>query len=954
MVSSFGELLVGFRRAAGKTQEELAGATGLSVRAISDLERGRRSRPQLRTVEMLAAALGLAGNDAAVFLGSARPMVAGGTAGPELYGRDGQLAVLGRLAGAARAGRGSVALVRGSAGMGKTALLDTWAGRERAGGMRVTRATGGQSEQDFPFAVARQLLEPLAADQTPTLAVGVEPPQEVLHGLYRLVTRACGHGPLAVVVDDAHWADAPSLRWLDYLARRIAGLPVLLVLAARPEDGPTEHPTGHLAGHLAGQFGGQVITLPPLSPAAITGWVRRDWPEAAEEFRGACADAVEGDPSLLAALLPLLREHGVTPAADQAPRVAEVADRLRAAAAVRRLAGQDEATRRLARAVVVVGEDADWPLAARLCGLGDAASREHADRLRRIGVLATDGTPRFRHPSIHSMLADTVTATELAAGHARAAELLYAEGAPPERVARHLLRADPDPHPHPGPDPDPGLGPDSGTDSGPGRWRAGVLRAAARAARGRGHPATAAGYLRRALREPASTTQRGELILELGGDEALTDPDAAARRVALALPELTDPLTRGRAVGLWAEALSAACRHEQAMAVLERAVAELAGSAGSDGLVRELWWRLQAQLVLYGCEGPATVAAARGWARRLRAWRVAGDTPGERAVLLALATPAMMGEGDAATVNDLLDRGLRGELAVDARAASMLGVAGLGYLLTDRLEDAALRYGQMRELAGRCGAAAVTAQAVAGVSQVRWRRGERIPDVPRFDGALGTDLRARLSLVVVAVESLVERGEPDAAAQVLAQHAGGGTEESVRWGPVLVSAARVQAERGDLSGALALLVAYGGHERQEGLGTPAATPWRSRAARICAALGRWEQARGLATEEVEAAYRWGTARVIGAALCCLGVVTGGREGRALLAEAVTVLKPSPARLELAWATYEWGLAERRTGDPGTGLDLLADAVRLAELSGAGLLAGRVRAELVAAGVRLGP
>jgi len=207
LVSSFGELLVGFRRAAGKTQEELAGATGMSVRAISDLERGRRHRPQLRTVEMLAAALGLHGDDAAMFLASARPTVAVGAAGPELFDRDGQLAALRRLAGAARAGRGSVALVSGAAGMGKTALLDVWAGREQAGGMRVARATGGQAEQRFPFAVVRQLLEPLVAkaDEMPLLAVGAEPVppdalQEVLLGLYRLVVRACGDGPLALVV----------------------------------------------------------------------------------------------------------------------------------------------------------------------------------------------------------------------------------------------------------------------------------------------------------------------------------------------------------------------------------------------------------------------------------------------------------------------------------------------------------------------------------------------------------------------------------------------------------------------------------------------------------------------------------------------------------------------------------------------------------------------------------
>ncbi len=340
----------------------------------------------------------------------------------------------------------------------------------------------------------------------------------------------------------------------------------------------------------------------------------------------------------------------------------------------------------------------------------------------------------------------------------------------------------------------------------------------------------------------------------------------------------------------------------------------------------------------------------RVWADRLRALRVAGDTPGERAVLLALAKPTMFGEGDAAAVNDLLDRGLRDELASDVRAIPSLAIAGVGYMLTDRLDDAALRYGQLRDLADRCGVPAASALALAGLAHETWRRGERIALTQGFDDALCADLRARLSLVTVATESLVELGDPDAAAEVLARYATGPADDSVHWAPVLISASRVQVERGDPGGALALLLTYGRYEHHSGLGTPAASPWRFRAARISADLGQREQARQLASEGLEAAYRWGTARVIGAGLRCLGAVTGGAEGRALLAESVTVLRTSPARLELAWATYEWGLATRRAGEHRTGLEILGDALNLAESSGALLLAGRVRAELTAAGL----
>jgi hypothetical protein len=839
--------------------------------------------------------------------------------GPVLYDRDGQLATLRRLTEAAKAGRGSVALVRGAAGMGKTALLDAWSAAQPAGGMQVARATAGQAEQDSAFAVVRQLLESLVGAVEVAYATTLDTAtlDEVMRNLYRLLAQVCQDGPLAVVVDDAHWADAPSLRWLEYLARRVGSLPVLVVVAARPEGSAAEH----LAGH--------ILTLPALSPTAMTRWVRQEWPTATVEFCRACADTAGGDPALLAELLRALREQGVAPTGEHAAQVAQVADRLRAHAAVRRLLGQDQATHRLVQALVVLGDGADWSIVAALSGLGDAESRDRANRLRRIGVLAAGDDARFRYPSIRPVLADTVmTPEELAAGHARAAELLHADGAPAEQVAEHMLRADP----------------------GPEYWRVEALREAARAARGQGLPETSAKYLRRALREPASATQRGDLILELGADEMLADPDAAARRLALALPGLTDPLLRGQVASLLADALFAAYRHDQAMDVLEHAVADLATHAGSDALARETWWRLQAQLVHIGYERLATMPTARTWAARLRTLRVAGDTPGQRAVLLALASPAIVSEGDAATVNDLLDRGLRGERATDARAMQALRFAGIGYTLTDRLDDAALRYGQMRDLAGRCGAVAASAQAAAGLATVQWRRGEQIPLPPRFDGVLRTDLRARLPLLTVTVESLVERGELDTAVEVVAEHATGPFDESLHWAPVLLSVARVQAERGDLSGGLALLLAYGDHEQLEGASNPASTPWRSRAARVSAALGQRQQARELATQELEAAYRWGTPRVIGAGLGCLGAVTGGTEGRQLLAEAVAVLKTAPASLELAWATYEWGLAERQAGDPLTGLGLLGDALELAESRGARLLAGRVRAELVADGV----
>ncbi|MDX3617871.1 helix-turn-helix domain-containing protein, partial [Streptomyces europaeiscabiei] len=114
---TFGEMLRDLRRASGLTQEGLAEAAGLTARSIRDLERGRRQRPQRRTAELLVSALGLADADAAALLAAGRtgrqggPLADDGVTGSGLLDRRGQLAVLERAAGEARAGRGGMGRV---------------------------------------------------------------------------------------------------------------------------------------------------------------------------------------------------------------------------------------------------------------------------------------------------------------------------------------------------------------------------------------------------------------------------------------------------------------------------------------------------------------------------------------------------------------------------------------------------------------------------------------------------------------------------------------------------------------------------------------------------------------------------------------------------------------------------------------------------------------------------
>src|SRR5262245_49233920 len=153
------------------------------------------------------------------------------------------------LAGAGE-GQGGAIVIEGAAGIGKSSLLA--AARETAAGLLVVSARGGELERAYPFGTARQLLEPVLAragdDERRALLTGAAALAErvlaapgddaaaefaALHGLYWLAVNLAERQPVLAIVDDAQWADRASLRWLVYLARRLEGVPIALLVAAR-------------------------------------------------------------------------------------------------------------------------------------------------------------------------------------------------------------------------------------------------------------------------------------------------------------------------------------------------------------------------------------------------------------------------------------------------------------------------------------------------------------------------------------------------------------------------------------------------------------------------------------------------------------------------------------------------------------------------------------------------
>jgi AAA ATPase domain len=185
-----------------------------------------------------------------------------------LLEREAQVAALEALADATRSGGGRFVVIEGTAGIGKTRLLAEARAIAGSVGMRVLAARGGEFEGGFAYGIVRQLFEPLLASAASELraellsgpAALVEPlfgasqlaesedaPAEgsfaILHGLYWLAANVAFQQPTLVAIDDLHWADIPSLRWLLYLTRRLEGVPLLVAAATRPPEGEGRDPT---------------------------------------------------------------------------------------------------------------------------------------------------------------------------------------------------------------------------------------------------------------------------------------------------------------------------------------------------------------------------------------------------------------------------------------------------------------------------------------------------------------------------------------------------------------------------------------------------------------------------------------------------------------------------------------------------------------------------------------
>jgi DNA-binding NarL/FixJ family response regulator len=865
------------------------------------------------------------------------PPAAGGDA---LLERDQELESLDRVVQAARAGQAAMVMIEGPAGIGKSRLLAQAGEMAGAAGFGVLRARGSDLERELPYGIVRQLFEPLLLEPggrkrllsgSAQAAVRVfEPPDAeamvsdggfgALHGLFWLTANLAAERPLCLSIDDLHWADRSSLRFLAYLGRRLEGLGVLIATAARVETDAAE---SRLIWELAQDPAAVSIHPAALSEDAVGELVRDRLGSRAERaFSEACHHATGGNPLLLGELLKTMRAEAITPDAAHADAIREVGPRAVSRTVLLRLARLPAHAVAVARAIAVLGDGASLPATAALANL---AERDVADATRALiaaEMVRPDPPLGFVHALVRDAVYHELSASERALEHERAAKTLADLGSAPETVAGHLLTV-----------------PARGE-----RWVADLLLKAGELARRRGDPASALSYLRRALDERAPSQDRPRVLLELGSVEAAVSVPSASEHLREAAELLEDPLERALAARVLAQVLILTGDADDAVDVARTAVAEL-GDRHADQR------RALEAMELYGVAFGARVPDAPA---RLEKVRAAGipDGPGAKLLAAVAAWDWSLGGGSAQECAQFT-RGILADGTLVTYPGFGAGIAGAVLALADD-DSAPAMWDAAMSAARRRG----SLYAICAVNIWRgwtWlRRGELAEAEASLREAheqlhelLDPDSHSVAYGAAHLARVLTERGDLAGARATLATR---GNPNPGSDADALVRRAEIELLLAEHGWGEALAAADEYHARLRGIDNPAWGPWRSLKALALDGLGRRDEACALIEDELEAARRWGAPGAVARALRLLGTLRR-EDGHDLLQEAVLIGEDSPARLEHAKALLALGSALRRAGQRSQSREPLRRGFELASRCGASSLAGWARSELYSAGSR---
>lgn len=817
---------------------------------------------------------------------------------PAVYDRDWELRAFREALDGDGGAPTRFVVVEGPWGVGKTTFLGECCNAARADGAVVARAAGRAVGQRVRLGILREGFEALLAELSVrgsnpaagrALAALTAPgpePDELADALVEAV-RAAGIR-LLVGVDAADVADADSLGVLGALARwcEPGRVTVVLTAASRLPGVGLRAVDWFLA-----EPDCRVISLGPLSYEAVGRIVQ----EVLGANPGAAVTeavwrATGGRPLFVQALLGAMGRQR-PPSATEPERIPQLVSPVLSSAVVTRMARLPNEASQLVEALAVLGDDSAVDLVVALAGADPAVAEAAVDSAMQVELLAPGQPPRFVSPLVRAAVLHEMAPSRRTKLHEQAARLLAGRGADSRLIGTHLLAAKPTGDPA----------------SARLLWRCGM--ACVRA----GDRYSGRELLLRALVEPPAPVDLPSVLLDLvdlettmGRPEALghfaqvladpsprddqrlaaaairlfrspaprPDPDPAIVGGVQALVQRLQRDDPARALDLHVAAYGAwGDGSEAALAALEAAVAR-AGDGGGQS-ARE------GRLLL--AEARARRAEAMDVSRLEQVLRHDCDPVGHRVDGLSASVQldgelaqvliGMLGADDAALA--ATDLG-------SERHAEVIALKSLAALLAGDLARAAAWGAEARSLPGAVDgwAAGVGAACQAAVFL---ERGE-------VDRAVALD---------ATLDAAVGGGEPRPSAalrrsflQLLAA--------DVR--------ARLWAAAGHSQAALDVAVAAGRLADRSGVDNPLLTGWRAEAGLLLAELGNAAEGEPLLARHASLARAFGEPRTLGRALRASAAAASGRARLDLLEEAESVLETSGARLELAAARADLGLA----------------------------------------------
>ncbi|GLZ29114.1 hypothetical protein Lesp02_13040 [Lentzea sp. NBRC 105346] len=782
-----------------------------------------------------------------------------------LLERDAEVTLLTAAARAAAAGSGSVVVITGPLGAGRSALLGAVTGIATELGAETVFVRVSPLEGHVPYGVVRQLT---AGGDVSTWGT---------------------HRPLVVMIDDLQWADESSVRWLAEIAGELGTRRVLLVVALREGD---RRSAGPRIGDLVDQA--HVLRPRPLSAAATAVMVRERFREPGhEDFVAACHRTSGGNPLFLTTMLLELFCGGIEPTESNvdvalALRPSSLGDRLLTC-----LRTQPEGVNDLVRIMAVAGEQVDADLCATLAGLTAdeyAAAQQH---LAGMDMLADRALPGF----VRDLVEESMPIEERERVHVRIAELLHGRGEPAEEVAAHLTVVTSSLQP----------------------WAIQVLRQAALVAARRGAHEVAVRYLRRALVDGAvAGVTRARLLVDLATVTRGVDPSASTRHITRAVPLFTSIRDRAEAVvRLGLPMLDSASRtvRELVCAVGE----EFGAPERWTGADRDLALRLEARVrFVHAGEEPGLVAAADRLAQLGN--RLA--TAGERELLVMLLHLTVTANlTTAADTAALLRQVLAREDPVPEHVHSTLPLVVTALVNADATAELS------DWLATSARSATPEERALIRIEQalVLARTGQRDRAKAFAAEAMNhsvLDWEVQDSLFVPALSWLaLETCDRSLRRRLLAHYEK--RSATRRWESMLIELLRTAeiVDDGEVAFAVAQALDFGKQLDGAGRRNPSMFPWRMWVVPLQVRLGDVEHAVRLAEEQYELAAAWGAPATLGRALRVLGELTGDA---GLLRQAVDVLETSADSAQLAKALQALGYpaepeAEKPAPPPSTGL-----------------------------------